>query len=182
MTLLPGYEPGATEVTVWGLQMHRREQVRPARQPKVNADLMRAGRPAPALSRFFYESIGATWHWVDRAGWGPNDWLTWVDRPEHTLVSCWVDGVPAGYFELDQQGADVELAYFGLMPGFIGMGLGGWLLTEALHASWQIPGVARVWVHTCSLDAPSALANYQARGLEVFDKTIEWRRLPGDLT
>jgi len=95
-------------------------------------------------------------------------------------VSCWVDGVPAGYFDLDQQGTDVELAYFGMKPEFIGKGLGDWLLTEALHAAWQIPGISRVWVHTCSLDAPSALANYQARGLEVFAQTIEWRRLPGD--
>ena len=41
------------------------------------------------------------------------------------LVTCWVDGVPAGYFELDDQDGDIELAYFGLLPGFIGLGLGG---------------------------------------------------------
>ena len=35
-------------------------------------------------------------------------------------------------------------------------------------------GASRVWVHTCSLDGPTALANYQARGFRLYDtKTIE---------
>jgi hypothetical protein len=29
-------------------------------------------------------------------------------------------------------------------------------------------GATRVWVHTCSLDHPSALANYQARGMRLY--------------
>lgn len=177
MTLLAGFEPGATEVTVWSLQMGDPAMLRPKAEPSTSATLMRARRPAPELSRFFYLTIGADWHWVDRADWTAQQWLAWVDRPEHTLVSCWVDGVPAGYFELDQRGDAVELAYFGLMPAFIGQGLGGWLLTEALQTAWQVPGVTRVWVHTCTLDGPNALANYRARGLEVYAQDTEWRRL-----
>jgi hypothetical protein len=26
----------------------------------------------------------------------------------------------------------------------------------------------RVWVHTCTLDHPAALANYQARGMKIY--------------
>jgi len=81
VTLLPDYSPGATEVTVWSLQMHHRDQVRPARRPAVEVLLMQAGGPAPELSRFFYESIGAAWHWVDLAGWDRDEWLACVDRP-----------------------------------------------------------------------------------------------------
>lgn len=29
-------------------------------------------------------------------------------------------------------------------------------------------GAKRVWVHTCSLDGPNALANYQARGFQLY--------------
>lgn len=178
MTLLPGFEPDTTEVRTWTLELLDPACLRPASRPAVAANLMRAGRAAPELARFFYLSVGARWHWVDRADWSGQQWLAWVDRPEYTLVSCWVDGVPAGYFELDQQGEEVELAYFGLMPAFIGQGLGGWLLTEALRAGWQLPGVSRVWVHTCTLDAPTALANYQARGMQVCGEEVSWRRLP----
>jgi hypothetical protein len=29
-----------------------------------------------------------------------------------------------------------------------------------------------VWLHTCSLDGPHALANYRARGFEVYDEKV----------
>jgi hypothetical protein len=49
------------------------------------------------------------------------------------------------------------------------------LLTSAIEEAWRIlPPVSRVWVHTCNLDHPSALANYQARGMAIYKKeTIE---------
>lgn len=69
----------------------------------------------------------------------------------------------AGYCELHPVGADVEIAYFGLLPAFHGRGLGGALLEHALRRGFELG--ARVWVHTCSLDGAHALANYRARGL-----------------
>ena len=74
-------------------------------------------------------------------------------------------GAPAGYVEFDKRRLpDVEIAYFGLLPEFIGQGLGGYFLRWALHRAWQLqPG--RVWLHTCSLDHPNALNNYQKAGL-----------------
>lgn len=180
VTLLPGPAPDATAVTVWSLEMTSATQLRPGRRPEPEPVLLAARRPAPELSRFFYALVGGPWHWVDRRDWSAAQWTEWVDRPEHRLVTCWADGVPAGYFELEQQDRDVELVYFGLVPGFLGVGLGGWLLTEALRAAWTFPGAERVWLHTCSLDGPAALANYRARGLTVFAETTEWRRVPAD--
>ena len=66
----------------------------------------------------------------------------------------------------------MEVASFGVLPQFIGRGLGGLLLTAALERAWE-EGTRRVWLHTCSWDHPHALANYKARGLEVY-KTREW--------
>lgn len=49
-------------------------------------------------------------------------------------------------------------------------GLVGLLLEHGITAAWSLthrvdlPQVTRVWVHTCSLDGPAALANYQSRG------------------
>jgi len=100
-------------------------------------------------------------------------------------VEIWlatVHGMPAGYAELDPQpgddGLQVEIAYFGLVPAFVGRGLGGHLLTTGLRAAWSLPErwpalgpVGRVWLHTCSLDGPGALPNYLARGLRVYATT-----------
>ena len=139
---------------------------------------MRADRPAPELSRFFYQMVGARWSWTDRLSWSLEQWTAWVDRPEHRLVTCWSDGVPAGYFELEMQSpSTVELVYFGLTFDFIGHGLGGWLLNQAIEMAWNLPGTERLWLHTCSLDGPKAMANYKARGFVVAGESVEWRRL-----
>ena len=113
---------------------------------------------------FFYRAVGGDWYWLDRIDWTYAQWQAWVDSPGHELWTCWVEGAPAGYVELHRQGGDVEVAYFGLLPQFAGLGLGGWLLTRAVERAWAVAGTTRVWVHTCELDSPTALANYQARG------------------
>lgn len=61
------------------------------------------------------------------------------------------------------QGRDVELAYFGLVPDFIGRGLGWYLLHWAVERAW-FQGCERLWVHTCNLDHPRALMTYQRAG------------------
>ena len=83
-----------------------------------------------------------------------------------------VRGVPAGYVELDRRIEDeVEIAYFGLVPDFIGRGLGPALLGWALERAWSC-GPRRVWLHTCSLDHPKALAVYRRAGFEVYDREV----------
>jgi GNAT superfamily N-acetyltransferase len=71
----------------------------------------------------------------------------------------------------------VEIVYFGLLPSFIGQKLGGPLLTSAIQRGWQT-GASRVWVHTCDLDHPHALANYQARGMRVYQVEQKLEELP----
>ena len=70
------------------------------------------------------------------------------------------------------QGDDVEIVYFGLLPEFIGLGLGGTLLTAAIERAFGL-GAARAWVHTCSLDHPQALGNYLARGMRVYRTEVD---------
>jgi GNAT superfamily N-acetyltransferase len=80
---------------------------------------------------------------------------------------AYFSGTPAGYFELEKDKGNVEIAYFGLLPQFIGQGIGGYLLTRAVEQAWQM-SAERVWVHTYTLDHPNALSNYQARGFRIF--------------
>ncbi|MBI1376036.1 MAG: GNAT family N-acetyltransferase [Frankiales bacterium] len=148
--------------------------LRPARPPDVEATLVLARRPAPELSRFLYRAVGGDWYWLDRIDWTLDQWTDWVRAPGHQLWTCWVDGTPAGYAELhpDSPGS-LELAYFGLLPGYSGLGLGGWLLTEAVQRAWSTEGTRRVWLHTCELDAPAALHNYRARGFVECGSSVE---------
>jgi GNAT superfamily N-acetyltransferase len=175
---------GARAVIVTTLQMRTPIQVLGSRDLALGGakpTLVVQDQEVATWSARMYREVGEPWHWVDRLDWSTDQWRAWTDRDEHCLLLAYCDSQPCGYAELEQQGdGDVEIAYFGLLPGFAGAGLGGWLLRNTLAHAWQISGTQRVWVHTCDLDAPAALANYRARGMEVIDRHVEWRSLATD--
>jgi GNAT superfamily N-acetyltransferase len=153
------------DVTTWTLEQLAPEELVGAPRPDLDLRLVRAERPSPELGRFLYSSVGGNWYWVDRLPWTYARWMEWQQRNGVETWVAYLGGTPAGYFELDaSKPGEVEIAYFGLFPDCVGRGIGGWLLTRALERAWELrPG--RVWVHTCSLDGPNALANYRARGM-----------------
>jgi ribosomal protein S18 acetylase RimI-like enzyme len=123
----------------------------------------------PDLYRELYEGVGSDYYWRDRRTWSDEQLRAHLGRPE---IAIWVlrrGDTPLGFFELAKHhDGSVEIAYFGLMPAGIGHGLGRALLTTAVDAAWRsAPRPARVWLHTCTLDHPAALANYLARGFQV---------------
>ncbi|MGR6875126.1 GNAT family N-acetyltransferase [Pseudomonas sp. HK3] len=117
------------------------------------------------LNKFLYSYVGSPYSWTDKLSESDAQWQTYVDDPNlHTWVAHY-KGAIAGYVEMQQQAqGDVEIAYFGLTPEFVGKGMGGYFLTSALEQAWSLPNTKRVWLHTCSLDHPSAKTNYEARG------------------
>jgi GNAT superfamily N-acetyltransferase len=122
------------------------------------------------FNRDLYLAVGQMWSWNDKRLWSDEQWKEYGLAPELRTFAVHFDGSLAGYYELrrDDEGG-VEIAYFGLLPEFIGRGLGGALLTSAIEDAWQTTSsVSRVWVHTCTLDHPSALGNYQARGMVIY--------------
>ena len=126
----------------------------------------------PAQWRRLYAEVGADYHWVDRLGWTDQDIQRYLDDP---AVELWIlrEGTEdAGYFELrrDAEGG-IEIAYFGLLPAFTVRGLGRYLLDAAVTRAWAL-GASRVWVHTSSLDHPTALPNYLARGFSVWKQEV----------
>jgi GNAT superfamily N-acetyltransferase len=165
-------------VTTTHLEMTSPTQIRPAKPSAIPLDIVQARIPCPELNRFLYTAVGTQWWWYSRLPWNRARWLAYLDRPElETWVAC-VSGTPAGYFELERQDVgNVEIAYFGVLPGFIGKGLGGALLTAAVQRAWAMDA-ARVWVHTCDLDHPAALPNYQARGFKIFRVESKLEQLP----
>jgi GNAT superfamily N-acetyltransferase len=176
-------EQRRVEVTTWSLQMLDPGRLGPAGPPRLPVTVVQSEVVSPELSRFLYTAVGGDWYWLDRLPWTYDTWLAYLDRPD---VQTWLAmscGTPAGYAELEAQpGGDVEVVYFGLLPQFIGHGVGGHLLTEVTRRAWALPGTERVWLHTCTLDGPNALANYRARGFEVWAEETAVLHLPGHPT
>jgi GNAT superfamily N-acetyltransferase len=123
--------------------------------------------------RYLYVEVGRAYHWVDRLGWTEEQFRNYLAGPS-TVWLLTVEGAPAGYFELrGHADGSIEIAYFGLMPEFVGRGLGKYLLAQAVEAAWA-EQPTRVWLHTCTLDHPSALPNYLKRGFrKVRDETYQ---------
>ncbi len=149
------------------LEMTARDQLRPKRTDRPEFRVLEAKVKQWEYNRFLYVLVGRNWSWTDRLKWTDDQWRAKVEAPDVRTFVGYVAGSPAGYFEL-RGSASVEIEYFGLTPAFIGRGLGGALLTTALEEAWN-GGAARIWVHTCTADHPSALSNYIARGMTVFN-------------
>jgi GNAT superfamily N-acetyltransferase len=143
--------------------------IRPAAPPRLEGvEIACQDPPDGAVNRWFYAEVGRHHRWTDNLGRSDADWQAWAARVETWVAS--VGGRRAGYYELDTTADATEIAYFGLLPAFQGHGLGGHLLTHALRRAFELS--PRAWVHTCTLDGPHALANYQARGLRPFRTEI----------
>jgi GNAT superfamily N-acetyltransferase len=170
--------PAETRVTIYHLEMTDPAALRPRESGRSDLEVRRAEVPLPELNRFLYTAVGGDWYWIDRLPWTYAQWLAYLDRPQLQTWVAYVAGTPAGYFELEAQaGGNVEIAYFGLLRPFLGLGLGGQLLTIATRRAWEM-SASRVWLHTCTLDHPGALANYLRRGFRIFRQEVKPEVLP----
>ena len=167
-----------TDVTVFYIEMTDPKALRPKRIQRDDLEIRQAKRPLPEFNRFLFTAVGAEYHWRSRLDWTHDRWMAYLSKPGTETWVAYLSGTPAGYFELETQpGGNVEIVHFGLLPPFIGEGLGGHLLTFAIERAWQM-GARRVWLHTCTLDHPNALKNYCARGFRIYDQKTEPRDLP----
>jgi GNAT superfamily N-acetyltransferase len=156
-----------TTVTTTYLAISDLTAIVAAKPPPPETVLHHAELPSPEVGRFFYTAVGGDWFWRDRLEWTWGAWFEHLDRSGRELWYATLRGTPAGYFELDATSPpDVEVTTLGLLPAFIGKGIGGWLLEQSLRRGLALG--PRVWLHTCTLDHPGALANYRARGLVPF--------------
>src|SRR5438309_11033757 len=109
-------------------------ELRPSLEPAPPDEIRRASVVSPELGRFLYTAAGGNCYWIDRLSWSYEQWL---ERLSHPRVETWVmyeGGTRAAYLELDGiADGDAEIAYLGVLPAFMGRGLGGWLLTEAIR-------------------------------------------------
>ena len=161
--------PAKLADTVTYLEMLAKPARPPTPVPAAKLALMRAERCTVSFYRYLYNVVGEPWLWYERRLWSDARVAKLLAQPEVEIYVLYGWGAPAGYFELVRAAGDTELAYFGLVPDFIGRGFGAWFLNAAIDTAWL--GVSqRVWVHTCTFDHPRALGLYQRCGFKVYER------------
>ncbi|HEX4573163.1 MAG TPA: GNAT family acetyltransferase [Dongiaceae bacterium] len=134
----------------------------------IRLALLRAEAPGTAFYRFLYEQVGDPWFWYERKHLSDAELAKIIGDPAVEIYVPYVTGVPAGYVEIDRRsGSEVKFAYFGLIPAYIGRGLGWYFLNWAIDTAWT-GGTERLVVDTCTLDHPKALQTYQRAGFTPF--------------
>jgi GNAT superfamily N-acetyltransferase len=160
------------------LEMTDPGQLTPAANPESEAHLERLGACPASFYRYLYTEVGRRYHWVDRLPWSDDRIRAHLADPAISVWLLSVAGAPGGYFELrGPEDGSVEIAYFGLLPEFLGRGLGKYLLTAAVREAWAL-GARRLWLHTCSLDDPAAMPNYVRGGFRPFKQETYWVETP----
>ncbi|QDU93527.1 GNAT family N-acetyltransferase [Lignipirellula cremea] len=155
------------EATVYYLQMTAPPETAGRPLPEETR-VERAIDPPVPFYRFLYHAIGGDYQWLSRRKLSDADLAVLLGDPRNELFVLYCQGVPAGMVEFDRrQPNEVEIVQFGLMPERIGQGLGRSLLEWTLARAWSYQP-SRVWLHTCSLDHPAALPNYQKRGFTLY--------------
>jgi GNAT superfamily N-acetyltransferase len=145
--------------------------------PRDDLSVIHARNPTVPYYRFLYRQVGTDYHWQSRGKLSDDELANVLGQPTNEVHVLHVAGTPAGFAELDRrQPRDIELVQFGLMPGFIGQGLGKYFLQWTIDKAWSY-GPQRFWLHTCSLDHPAALPNYLKGGFRLFKEIMKKREL-----
>ncbi|HVV99082.1 MAG TPA: GNAT family N-acetyltransferase [Planctomycetaceae bacterium] len=141
---------------------------RTATPPRDDLLVLYAQRPTLPYFWFLYDTVGRDWDWTSRRKLSEAELIATIHDPMVEFHVLFAAGVPAGFVELDRRiPREIEIKQFGLVPEFIGQGLGRYFLQWVIDYAWKHrPG--RLWLHTCTNDHPGALPNYLKAGFEVY--------------
>jgi GNAT superfamily N-acetyltransferase len=178
MKLVPGDSSKRVPMTVTFLEMKSKPPALPPPQPRGKIAILRAENPPVHFYRYLYNTIGDAYLWVDRRKLSDDALAELVQHPQVDLYVLYVDGNPAGMAELEFKDAAVgQVAYFGLMPEFVGRKLGYFFLYHAVSIAWSRP-ISSLLINTCTLDHPRALPLYQRIGFVPYSREERYIELP----
>lgn len=178
MKLVPGDGKKRVPMTVTFLEMRSKPPALPPPQPKGKIALLRAENPPVHFYRYLYNTIGEPYLWVDRRKLTDEALAELVQHSQVELYVLYVDGCPAGMAELEfKDAAAGQVAYFGLMPEFVGRKLGFFFLYHVVSIAWSRP-ISSLLINTCTLDHPRALPLYQRIGFVPYSREERYIELP----
>lgn len=161
-------------VTVTYLEMHE-PKIPPPEMPGVNLKLFKKPIPVNEYRKYYY-GVGEKYFWLDRMVMPDEGLYHKINAANVDIFLFYVNDEVAGYIEFQKEEKFVEILYFGLMPDFIGKGLGKHFLNWVIAKAWSYqPG----WIqlNTCTLDHPNALDVYKKAGFTEIRKEIQQRRV-----
>lgn len=151
------------DVTVYYLEMLA-PIARATSEPGRELTVLHASQPSVRYYRFLYNSVGEDYNWLSRRRLSDAQLSLILNDPLNEVHVLHVDGSPAGFVQFDRRTPDqIEYEQFGLMPEFLGAGMGKWFLQWAIEKAWSYQP-KRLWLHTCTLDHPAALPMYEKAG------------------
>ncbi|MEE4238264.1 MAG: GNAT family N-acetyltransferase [Anderseniella sp.] len=166
------------DTTVTFLAMDNPPTVRVMPPVNLKLALMHVVDPTVSFYRYLYHEVGKDYYWVDRKALNDDQLAEAINADGVSVYVAYCAGNPAGYFEIDARDPEKAwLAYFGLLPEFHGMGIGKWLLSEAVRTAWA-GKLQSLHVETCTLDAPHALALYQKLGFKPYERRDKTMTVP----
>lgn len=143
--------------------------------------LIHAENPPVWYFLSLYDVVGAAHEWTDMHAMEPDVLRDYVQDDRMAMFTLIHTGWPAGFFLLDRREVGrCDLAFFGLVPEAIGLGLGKYLLQTAIHMGWDHEDTERMTVQTCTLDHPRALQLYQKSGFTPYKQETKSRVLTRD--
>jgi GNAT superfamily N-acetyltransferase len=141
--------------------------------------LMRAVDMPLSFYRYLYREVGKPHHWFVRRSMDDEALAAAISPQRAEIFVLYVDGCPAGFFELDltERPETLTIHHFGLIPEFQGRGLAKYFLSEAIFAAWAHQP-EKVAIETNTLDSPKALILYQRAGFSpvgsFHEKVLAW--------
>jgi GNAT superfamily N-acetyltransferase len=149
----------------------RPERVMPP--PREGLTVVHAEKPTVAYYRSLYDAVGRDYDWTSRKKLSDAELAALLHDPRLEVHVLMAEGVPAGFAELDRRiEGEIELVQFGLVPEFIGQGLGRYFLQWTIDRAWSYQP-SRFWLHTCTKDHPAALPNYLKAGFAVYKEEMK---------
>lgn len=175
MQLADGYADlpaGKIANVVTCLEMLQRPAPRPD-PPDQECELQRIEKPGLKRYRALFRRVGEPYLWFSALVLPDDELLGRIHDPQMHVYAVRYRDEDAGLLQLDfRTPEECELLYFGLTQPLIGKGAGRWLMNRAIDIAWS-HSINRFWVHTCTLDHPSAVAFYIRSGFVPFKRQIE---------
>lgn len=119
------------------------------------------------LYYLLYSKVGENYQWNERLVWDKDKLINYLnDRNTYFFIGIHNNEI-IGFADINlEEHQFAEIKYFGLLPNFIGQGLGGLFLSSLIEKCFELHA-SGVFLKTCKNDHPNAMANYKARGFKV---------------
>ena len=114
-----------------------------------------------------YEKVGKNYEWTDQFLKGKEEVGSFLEHDSVKVFQLYFDRSLAGFFVLDFRINKIcDLSYFGLIPDYLGNGLGSYMIKYAILTAWN-RDIKKMLVNTNTLDHERALTLYKKYGFQI---------------